>query len=178
MKKILSIVLLMATVTAFGQHDHGSHQNPAQPAKKDSLDKSAVNESSQQQFSRLLNAYYNIKNALVAGDAGSASANASEFVKTINAIDYKLISEGNSHILATDAGRVAAATDLKKQREAFAVLSENMISVARNFKLSDKPVHVQYCPMKKASWLSAETDIRNPYYGSNMLTCGEVKETL
>ncbi|RYF85874.1 MAG: DUF3347 domain-containing protein, partial [Chitinophagaceae bacterium] len=46
------------------------------------------------------------------------------------------------------------------------------------FKLSDKPVYVQYCPMKKATWLSSEKQIRNPYYGSSMLTCGEVTETL
>ncbi|RYG53246.1 MAG: DUF3347 domain-containing protein [Chitinophagaceae bacterium] len=44
-------------------------------------------------------------------------------------------------------------------------------------KLGDKPVYLQYCPMAKASWLSNENEIRNPYYGTAMLTCGEVKKT-
>jgi hypothetical protein len=47
-------------------------------------------------------------------------------------------------------------------------------------KPSDKvnqPVYYQYCPMKKAYWLSKEKDIKNPYYGSSMLTCGKVAET-
>jgi len=32
--------------------------------------------------------------------------------------------------------------------------------------------------MKDAYWLSNETAIKNPYYGSRMLTCGSVKDTL
>lgn len=38
-------------------------------------------------------------------------------------------------------------------------------------------VYYQYCPMKKAYWLSMEKEIKNPYYGSSMLTCGKVIET-
>jgi hypothetical protein len=32
--------------------------------------------------------------------------------------------------------------------------------------------------MKKASWLSSEAAIKNPYFGSAMLTCGKVTATL
>jgi len=32
--------------------------------------------------------------------------------------------------------------------------------------------------MKKSSWLSNDTSIKNPYYGSSMLTCGKVTGTL
>jgi hypothetical protein len=32
--------------------------------------------------------------------------------------------------------------------------------------------------MKKASWLSNDKAIKNPYYGSAMLTCGNVKTIL
>lgn len=134
--------------------------------------------STQKSFSQLLASYYNVKNALVAGDAASASSNASDFVKTVNTVDYKVISENNINILAKDAGRIAEAKDLAKQREHFANLSSNMAAVAKAFKLSEQPVYLQYCPMKKASWLSSEKDIKNPYYGSGMLTCGEVKGPL
>ena len=56
--------------------------------------------------------------------------------------------------------------------------SKNMTAVAKANKLSDKPIYEVYCPMKKASWLSADKAIKNPYYGSSMLTCGEVKSTI
>jgi hypothetical protein len=32
--------------------------------------------------------------------------------------------------------------------------------------------------MIKTHWLSSEKAIKNPYYGSAMLTCGEVTETI
>jgi hypothetical protein len=32
--------------------------------------------------------------------------------------------------------------------------------------------------MKKAYWISEEKGIENPYYGTGMLTCGKVTETI
>jgi hypothetical protein len=32
--------------------------------------------------------------------------------------------------------------------------------------------------MKKAYWLSGDKVIKNPYFGSAMLTCGTITETL
>jgi hypothetical protein len=37
-------------------------------------------------------------------------------------------------------------------------------------------VKLTYCPMVKASWLQKEDKIRNPYYGSTMLECGQFKD--
>jgi len=53
-----------------------------------------------------------------------------------------------------------------------------MIALAKEYKLSENPVYVQYCPMADSSWLSDESKIANPYYGKSMLTCGNVKSTL
>ena len=43
-------------------------------------------------------------------------------------------------------------------------------------------VYYQHCPMynngKGANWLSKESAIKNPYYGSQMLTCGSTVETI
>ena len=180
MKKTLLIATFVTyTFVASGQHDHSSQQkSTTQQNTHTSTKKGAVDDNTQQQFSHLLSSYLNIKNALVTGDANSASSNADLFLRTVNAIDFKVISEGNVHILSNDAGKISATKDLKKQRELFATLSLNMGSVAKAFNLGDKPLYVQYCPMKKASWLSTEKQIRNPYYGSSMLTCGEVTETL
>jgi Cu(I)/Ag(I) efflux system membrane fusion protein len=53
-----------------------------------------------------------------------------------------------------------------------------MVEMSEYVQPLDKPVYVQHCPMadnnKGADWLSLEKEIRNPYFGSSMLTCGEV----
>ena len=132
----------------------------------------------QSQLSQLLTSYYNIKDALVAGNASTASLSAEQFVKTANGIDYKVISEGNINALVKDAGTISATKDIKQQREIFANFSTNMFALAKAVKLSSRPIYEAYCPMKKAYWLSNNKAIKNPYYGSAMITCGSVKETL
>lgn len=180
MKTAIFFTLLfsVAALSASAQHDHSGHKQPIPVTTPTASQPAAVDASSQKQLSQLLAFYYNIKNALVAGDAASAATNAGVFLKTVNALDYKVISEGNINILAKNAGRIAETKDLAKQRDYFANFSANMAAVGKAFKLSDQPVYLQYCPMKKASWLSSEKEIKNPYYGSTMLNCGEVKETL
>lgn len=130
------------------------------------------------QLPQLLTFYYGIKDALVAGNAGKAAASAGEFVKAGNGIDYKIISEGNIHALLKDAGIISETTDLKKQREQFARLSTNIITLAKAIKLGTQPAYETYCPMKKVSWLSDSKTIKNPYYGSAMLSCGNVVGTI
>jgi hypothetical protein len=72
---------------------------------------------------------------------------------------------------------VEAATDLKSAREAFGVLSDAVIAAARAEGWAQLPdVKVAYCPMAKRSWLQTGDKIRNPYYGSTMLECGEFKK--
>ena len=132
----------------------------------------------QTQLPQLLSSYYGIKDALVAGNAGKATTSAGEFVKAANGIDYKIISEGNIHALLKDAGAISEMSNLKKQREQFARLSTNMITLAKAVKLGAQPAYEIYCPMKKASWLSDSKTIKNPYYGSAMLSCGNVVGTI
>ncbi len=138
----------------------------------------AQDSTTQTQLSQLLTSYYNIKDALVADDATSASAGAEEFVKSANGIDYKVILEGNISALVKDAGLIAEAKNIDQQRKIFANFSTNMFALAKGVKLTSQPIYEAYCPMKKAYWLSSGTTIKNPYFGSAMLTCGSVKETL
>ena len=157
MKKIFLIVALFATtlIQGFAQ-DTVSTSQPSQ----------------------LLTQYYSIKDALVAGNANLASAKAEDLLRVANGIDYKVISEGNINALVKDATSISEIKDIKKQREQFANLSNNMIALAKAMKLGEQPVYETYCPMKKAYWLSNSKTIKNPYFGSSMLTCGKVTETL
>jgi hypothetical protein len=130
------------------------------------------------QNSDLLPLYFNVKDALVGGNSSLAASKAGELVKALNNADAKAISESNRKGLLEHAEKVAQSKDLKSQREHFAGLSTSMITLAKNSKLSTQPVYQMYCPMKKSNWLSSEKAVKNPYYGSAMLTCGNVVETI
>jgi len=130
------------------------------------------------QVSKLYQNYIAIKSALASDDADKTSKAATEFIKTASSIDYKVVSEGNLNTLKKDATAISDARTITAQRETFFNLSDNMIALTKEFKLSDNPIYVQYCPMADGSWLSDEKKIVNPYYGSSMLSCGNVKSEI
>ena len=71
---------------------------------------------------------------------------------------------------------------IENQRDHFVILNKNIVALVMNINNSGSTLYVQKCPMannnKGAVWLSSDKDIRNPYYGEQMLTCGSVIETL
>ena len=151
MKKILLTVALIATTlvqTSFGQ----------------------------EKTSDIFAQYYAIKDALVSGNASLANTKAIAFVKSV--ADDTTLPEAGRTSLVKDAAKIAATKDIKKQREYFSGFSDQMYELAKSAKLNKEPIYKAYCPMAKGSWLSNSTAIKNPYYGSAMLTCGKVVETI
>jgi hypothetical protein len=74
------------------------------------------------------------------------------------------------------AKKLATAKDITAARTAFGDVSAALIGYAEKTKSSFGPgVRQAYCPMVDKSWLQKDKDIRNPYYGSAMLTCGNFK---
>lgn len=126
--------------------------------------------------SNTLSGYYAVKDALVSGNANLANSKAVEFVETLTT--DSTLPEANRIALIKEASNIANTKDIKKQRTYFSALSESIFAVAKAQKLSSQPIYKAYCPMVKASWLSSSSSIKNPYYGSAMLTCGKVVETL
>jgi hypothetical protein len=122
----------------------------------------------------LLNKYISIKNALVSSDGNLAST-------AINAFYEALKSEEGftqkKELLKATEKLSTAGTNIEKQRAVFNDVSVVMWKLVKNSEKVNQVVYYQYCPMKKAYWLSFEKDIKNPYYGSSMLTCGKVTET-
>ncbi len=104
--------------------------------------------------------------------------NAELFVKNSSSNSAETINKSDKEALLKDANKIAASKDLKKQREYFSAFSTNMYTLGKTVKLNSEPVYYQYCPMKKAYWLSADKAIKNPYYGGAMLTCGMVTDTI
>ena len=121
----------------------------------------------------LLNSYLAIKNALVLSDQKTAKVAITEFQKKITA--EKTFSQKKDLQIAID--KIANVNSLEKERAAFNEVSTLFWKVVKSADMASTPVYYQYCPMKKAYWLSIEKDIKNPYYGASMLTCGKVVET-
>ena len=71
------------------------------------------------------------------------------------------------------AEALAGATDLWSARDAFGPLSDALIAYGKEVGFGD--LRVAYCPMVDKEWVQATSEIRNPFYGSMMLTCGEFR---
>ena len=130
------------------------------------------------QLTKLYQNYIAIKSSLSSDDVKKTSMAAGEFLKTAKTINSKMISEKKLILLKTDATTIAQGKNIEVQRKAFYQLSDVMISLAKENKLSDKTIFVQYCPMAKGSWMSNEKQIVNPYYGKSMIDCGSVKSEI
>lgn len=136
------------------------------------------------QLQAVYDAYFTVKDALIKSDAKLTSAKATDLLTAITAIKMDKL-KSNEHTawmkvvkkLTADAKSISTTSDLKKQRETFKSLSKNTYDLIKVSK-STEVVYKQYCPMADADWLSKEKAVKNPYYGSSMLTCGNVVETI
>ncbi|RYJ37659.1 Mercuric transport periplasmic binding protein MerP [Flavobacterium anhuiense] len=136
------------------------------------------------QLQSVYDAYFSVKDALIKSDSKLTSAKAATLLTAISAVKMDKL-KSNEHTvwmkvvkkLTADAKSISSTTDLKKQRETFKSLSKSTYDL---IKVSNptEPIYKQYCPMADADWLSKEKAVKNPYYGSSMLTCGNVVETI
>ncbi|MDD2987277.1 DUF3347 domain-containing protein [Flavobacterium sp.] len=140
------------------------------------------------QLDAVYESYFNLKDALVKTDGKEASAKAKELLTSIDAVkmgelemDVHMVWMKVMKNLQNDATSISKSTDAKKQREFFDTLSESIYELIKISK-QEAPVYLQHCPMandgKGANWLSKENAIKNPYYGSMMLSCGKTVETI
>ena len=156
---------------------------PSQKAEKSTVKEQAQNFT----ITPIIKDYLALKNALVA-DNDKAAANAGKQLFTtlknvdMNAIpankhkEYMEIAENakeNAEHISDNAGKI------DHQREHLASLSKDVSDLITLFGTTQK-LYQDYCPMyndgKGAIWISEAKTIKNPYYGSKMLTCGSVKK--
>lgn len=125
-----------------------------------------------------LQAYYEVKDALISSNAGVAGTKATALINAIKANEKTNASKVLRDKILFDAEHIAESKDIEHQRDHFTSLSTDFYALVKAVKLNDKPVYYAYCPMKKSYWLSEGEAIKNPYYGNKMLTCGKVAEVL
>lgn len=136
-----------------------------------------INANAQSNRNGILNNYYSLKEFLVLGDSKNAVLTANELIQSLDTAKFTNAAT-LSPKLKKEANAIASSSDINKQRLAFATLSLAMIEFVKANKADTAPIYVDYCPMKKTYWLSADKTIRNPYYGSSMLSCGSITDTI
>ena len=147
-----------------------------------------VDEPFSEHVKNIIENYLLLKDDLVKTDAASAIKSAEVMRKSIESFDKKLVIanqrevyEKNISVIKTEIDDIIKLTDITQQREIFAELTENVYQFAIAFGYS-KTLYYEHCPMalndKGANWLSTESEIKNPYFGDEMLSCGSVKEEI
>jgi Cu(I)/Ag(I) efflux system membrane fusion protein len=143
----------------------------------------------QQQLSSVFVAYVKLKDALVATDAEAAMAEAQATQNAFATVDMTLLTGPAHNDWMNYAGEIDAAlneikssNEIEAQRTSFSKLSDNMYKSIKAYGLGGATAYYEYCPMafnnNGAYWLSDNSAIRNPYFGSKMLKCGTVEEKL
>ena len=140
------------------------------------------------QLTAVFDNYFALKDALVKTDGPTASAKASAMLTALDAVEMGKLKMEEHTVwmkiekgLKTDAQHIKENKDTEHQRERFMSLSKSMYELITVAKPAET-VYYQFCPMandgKGANWLSKESAIKNPYYGSQMLSCGRTVETI
>ena len=129
-------------------------------------------------------AYFDAQEALAADDLGAFVQAASDIKTALGFVEEAgLVGEP-----LADWRRAAARlrineaiTSIDTARARFERMSEGVIALQRRFGHRGSEIwRLAHCPMafdnKGADWLQRGTQINNPYFGDQMLRCGEIRE--
>jgi hypothetical protein len=170
-------------------HDSTEHASGSTATAEAAEPQFQVDATFQNQLASVFTSYVELKDAFVSSDASKVKTEAKKTNESLAKVDMKLVS-GAAHNdwmnyltpLQISLKEIQENSDIEAQRKAFSTLSDNLYKSVKAFGLGGKEAFYEFCPMafnnEGAYWLSDQTQIKNPYFGDKMLTCGEVKEKL
>lgn len=161
--------------------DGGSEMMEGEPATSE-------NASGEQEVNaevgKILDNYLQVKDALVTENQEKAAAAGGDLAIALEEIDTQKFEKSQQQELkeiievAKEHAEHISGSDIAHQREHFDMMSvdiKDLVAITG----TDRKLYQAYCPMynenKGAIWLSESAEIRNPYFGSKMLTCGSVQ---
>ena len=143
-----------------------------------------------QEMKEVLNAYLEMKNALVNSNASAADKAVAKMSSMVEAVDGSSLEgegkeawEQHASLYKDKLAEMQHVQGLEEKRSYFSHISEIVYCTVKSFDLKeDMELYATYCPMafdgKGAYWIAETDQIRNPYFGEKMMKCGEVKEEL
>jgi len=183
-------------------HNHGGsseEKKPASGSEHEGHDESSsensikmdisVDENFKKQLTEVYKAQLDLQDAFLATDASMTKEKVPMVKTALENVNMSLV-KGEMHsqwmtnlkVLNETLDKIGATPDIKVQRLAYADFNDALYSTIKMFGGVKETIYYQFCPMAKdgegAYWLSASKDIKNPYYGEIMLSCGETKEII
>lgn len=137
----------------------------------------------------VLVAYFSLQRKLADDDAEGAADAAAALIEKLEFADPGILGEDARSIWEAEADKIrdhsrsiSETDDIDLMRESFVSLSKSLETIVRRLGAGGGvAVNVANCPMafgEGADWLQQGDEIFNPYYGEEMLGCGEITETL
>lgn len=148
----------------------------------------------------LLGAYYDMTESFVNWDTGGVNANARRLKGALDSLNLDELRKDTTGIYETalqplqnaraETESILQDPSIAEKRASFNILSDNIRQLLAIVKFDRSVIYWMECSMafgedKPANWLSKNDTVRNPYlgikdpkYGSTMLTCGEPKAKL
>lgn len=139
----------------------------------------------------VMNTYYRLSATLVAADSLAANHTAATLKMQVDSLPVNLLQMDSSHLaningistsISAELAGFEGEQGLDGKRASFQMVSDMLFDLVKNTGLKGHTIYHQYCPMafndKGAYWLSDKPGIQNPYFGHDMLTCGETRDSL
>jgi len=187
-------ILFMAAIAVIGLSACNTNGNQSKDNTAEARD-TALTQSgnsaikSESSISEVVTAYLQLKNALVNDNSKEAATAGGDLQQAIEKTDTTSFSAEQQKVFSEvredakeHAEHIASnGSNIVHQREHFETLSQDLYDLVKVFP-SSQTLYQTHCPMynnnKGANWLSETKEIKNPYLGTKMLTCGEVKEEI
>lgn len=173
---ILSVALMFSSCSNKEKGNQNSTGNPLSII-------SETEDSAIGQIDAAVKTYLYLKDGLVNEDskiAAEAGDDLSIQMEDIEVDNYEKADQEKLHKIIGDAAKQAqfiSESSIDIQRRHFDTLSKDMIALIEITGTSKKLYQV-YCPMynndKGAQWLSDTEEIKNPYFGNEKMSCGEI----
>jgi membrane fusion protein, copper/silver efflux system len=176
-------IALIATLSAGARAQAPAKPAPAVPATPAPANPTPSPVAATPNSAKKLVESYLVVQRKLAADDHKAAQSAFVQVKAVTGAPDLAGDAALKQRLAAAATAGAAAKDLDADRVAFGMLSEALLEwLKREGNPLAASVRVAHCPMamngKGARWLQTEAKVGNPFYGSEMLTCGSIEREL
>jgi Cu(I)/Ag(I) efflux system membrane fusion protein len=141
------------------------------------------------QLQIVYDSYSSLNDAFVSSEAEKVSSRANGVKSSLQKVNMDLL-KGEAHkiwmkqldVMESEIEAISRSDNISSQRLSFAVFNDALYSSIKAFGLHHGQIYYQYCPMANgdngAYWFSNIEEINNPYFGDEMLRCGETKETI
>jgi Cu(I)/Ag(I) efflux system membrane fusion protein len=133
----------------------------------------------------LYQSYFDIQKALAADRKPNATEVETLVTNAVELAKQETLSDQQKELLTdieTNASHLHHVS-ISEARVKFKPISHAVVTLCTQLRgvQAKRPFHQFFCPMVKdgeGDWLQADSKLINPYYGSQMLTCGELVRTI